>query len=280
MKKQVKNYLLWALALLMTVLMAYYQRVSGPTYPVSGKVKIGNEWVSYTLLRTHGGKKGAPVKIRVNDTLIRGVVEYKRFKSYDSLTSSALRLEGHTLIFELPHLPPAGKMMYRVVLKKGDRKVSLNQGKFVVLRYKGKVPVGILVPHIFFMFLSLLFGSRAFLAVLNREVDHVPYLVTVVMISLVVGGLILGPIVQKYAFGAYWTGWPFGHDLTDNKTFFMVAFWVVAWFKVRKNSAHRLWVIIAMFVMMAVYFIPHSAWGSEIDYTKTAQAPTHVQIKK
>ena len=35
--------------------------------------------------------------------------------------------------------------------------------------------------------------------------------------TLGLGGMILGPIVQKYAFGAYWTGIPFGHDLTDAK---------------------------------------------------------------
>ena len=39
---------------------------------------------------------------------------------------------------------------------------------------------------------------------------------TVVLLFL--GGIIMGPVIQKYAFGAFWTGWPFGHDLTDNKT--------------------------------------------------------------
>ena len=45
------------------------------------------------------------------------------------------------------------------------------------------------------------------------------------------GGLILGPIVQKYAFGAYWTGWPLGNDLTDTKTMGAMLFWLVPlWF--------------------------------------------------
>jgi hypothetical protein len=219
------------------------------------------------------------VSIPVKDTLINGHIEYKRYKSYDTLSSADMTLVEHHLQFELPHLPPAGKMMYRVILKKGDQQVRLNQGKFVVLRYKGKVPVGVLVPHIFFMFLSLLFASRAFLAVLTREAEHAPYLVNVVMASLFLGGLILGPIVQKYAFGAYWTGWPIGHDLTDNKTFLMFVFWLIAWFKIRKDPLHRLWVIVAMFVMMAVYLIPHSAWGSEIDYTKKDTSQQTEQIK-
>ena len=34
--------------------------------------------------------------------------------------------------------------------------------------------------------------------------------------------------VQKAAFGAYWTGFPFGYDLTDNKTVLMWLAWVLA----------------------------------------------------
>jgi hypothetical protein len=93
----------------------------------------------------------------------------------------------------------------------------------------------------------------------------------VVTVSIFIGGLILGPIVQKYAFGAYWTGWPFGHDMTDNKTLFMFIFWVIAWWKLKKNPANKLWPAIAVIVMFAVYLVPHSTMGSEIDYTKTEQ---------
>ena len=89
---------------------------------------------------------------------------------------------------------------------------------------------------------------------------------TVILFFL--GGLILGPIVQKYAFGALWTGWPFGHDLTDNKTIVAFIFWAIALFKVMKNKTHRTWVLIATAALIAVYLIPHSVLGSEIDFTQ------------
>ena len=44
------------------------------------------------------------------------------------------------------------------------------------------------------------------------------YLTFLTMGSLFLGGMLLGPIVQNFAFGDYWTGIPFGWDLTDNKT--------------------------------------------------------------
>lgn len=95
------------------------------------------------------------------------------------------------------------------------------------------------------------------------------FLATIFLIS---GGLILGPIVQKYAFGAYWTGWPlkglfnFG-DMTDNKTAIAVLAWVVALLFTRKNQKARGWIIAASIIMLLVYLIPHSMFGSEIDHT-------------
>jgi uncharacterized BrkB/YihY/UPF0761 family membrane protein len=85
---------------------------------------------------------------------------------------------------------------------------------------------------------------------------------------LAIGGLILGPIVQKYAFDAYWTGWPFGHDLTDNKSLVAFIFWVIALAMLSRNRVRRTWVVVAAVVTLVVFMIPHSMLGSEIDYTK------------
>jgi hypothetical protein len=93
------------------------------------------------------------------------------------------------------------------------------------------------------------------------------------VVGIAIGGLVLGPIVQRYAFGAYWTGWPFGTDLTDDKTLAMWLAWVaaVAVFRWRKDPLDRLarWVTVAAaVVMIAVYLVPHSLRGSELDYSK------------
>ena len=85
---------------------------------------------------------------------------------------------------------------------------------------------------------------------------------------LLVGGLIFGPIVQKYAFGAYWTGWPFGHDLTDTKTGIAMIFWLIALWRGRNHAKGHIWMIIAALITLLIYLIPHSVLGSELDYTK------------
>ncbi len=83
--------------------------------------------------------------------------------------------------------------------------------------------------------------------------------------------MILGPIVQKYAFGAFWTGVPFGYDLTDNKTLIMWIVWAAVcglfvWKRMRSVLAERVSVILVAVVMVVVYLIPHSLRGSELDY--------------
>jgi len=80
--------------------------------------------------------------------------------------------------------------------------------------------------------------------------------------------MILGPLVQKFAFGAYWTGVPFGWDLTDNKTLIAMIFWLMASWRVLKGNAeqNRWWVVLAVVVMFIVFLIPHSMMGSELNY--------------
>ncbi len=77
--------------------------------------------------------------------------------------------------------------------------------------------------------------------------------------------MILGPLVQKYAFGELWTGVPFGWDLTDNKTLIAFIFWILAVVMNRKKE-RPLYTALAAVVLLLVYSIPHSMFGSELDY--------------
>ena len=86
------------------------------------------------------------------------------------------------------------------------------------------------------------------------------------VIMLFIGGFIFGPLVQHAAFGPWWTGFPFGTDLTDNKTLLSFLFFVAALATLKWK--HNKWVVcLAVLIMITVFTIPHSAYGSEYDYT-------------
>ncbi len=274
MKSKSRNRGLWVLAIVLTFAFIIYQRATGPTYPHKGSVDIAGQTVDYELLRSYETGNNAPVEIDVPAKDVSGVFTYKRYKSYDEWTSVEMKRDGKTLKAEIPMQPPAGKVEYKVELNYNGQTISLTEEP-VVLRYKGAVPKPVLVPHIFFMFISMLFGMRAGIEALFKG-DDSKYYVGVTLICLFVGGIILGPIVQKFAFGEYWTGWPNGTDLTDNKTAITLVFWIIAFVMLVRDKMHRIMVIAGALVMVAVYIIPHSARGSEIDYTKNETPQTEI----
>lgn len=264
--KKYKSTLIWIFAILFTLGIAYYQRATGPTHPVTGKITIHNNDIRFKLPRTSDSETGEQVRIKVSDNTVKGIFEYKRYKSNDTLSSIEMTRDGEYLVATVPPQPAAGKVQYKITLESGTEKYSLTDD-WVVLRYKGAVPLGVLIPHIILMFLAMLFSTRTGLEALFKGISTYRYCF-VTLVTLFIGGGILGPIVQKYAFDAYWTGWPFGHDLTDNKTVVALLFWGIAFFKLSKNKLDRKWAIIAAIILLAVYLVPHSVLGSEIDYTQ------------
>jgi hypothetical protein len=66
----------------------------------------------------------------------------------------------------LPVQPAAGKLEYYVVLETADGRVRIPEDDTLILRYKDPVPLGLLVPHVIFMFIALLVGVRAALGAL------------------------------------------------------------------------------------------------------------------
>lgn len=260
-----KSRSVWILALAVTLASAVYQRMTGPTHPVRGSKTVGGELINYRLIRSHGGDGDAEVRIGA-PAAVEGSLMWRRFKTRDEFAYTPMAREGQELVGRLPHQPPAGKLEYRVILQREGERVWLT-GEPVIIRFKGAVPIAVLSVHVLAMFAGMLLSNRAGLGVLLSKEQPSAKLVGWTLVLLTVGGMFLGPVVQKYAFGAYWTGWPFGTDLTDNKTAVAWLAWILAWAAVRRNwSRAGVWVLAAAVATLAVYLIPHSMFGSELKY--------------
>lgn len=262
-----KNILFWFLAFMIMVGAAIYQRVTGPTHPYRGKVEISSqETLKYKLLRSHNTDVAAPVDLVVPDKNIIGKVVYKRYKSYDEWHIEDMTRDGDKLKAVLPQLPAAGKMMYYVKLGTDENNLTPTPKEPIILRYKDPVPDWVLIPHIIFMFVAMVFSVRGGIeGLINGNKIYFYTIWTTVLFFI--GGFVFGPIVQKYAFGAYWTGFPFGHDLTDNKVLFSIVFWIFALWRIPKDPKNgRWWVVLASISLLAIYMIPHSMLGSELDF--------------
>jgi hypothetical protein len=202
------------------------------------------------------------------------MLRWRRYPTDDAWAAVPMTRDGGELVAALPIQPPAGKVEYLVELMAGSAsaRIPADAEETVILRYRGAVPAIVLVPHIVLMALAMLVGVRAGAGALVGDGDH-RRLTTVTLVGLAAGGLIYGPITQRYAFGAFWTGIPFGWDLTDNKTLVMWLGWAVAWVAhTRRWRAARGLVVLAAVLMLVVYVIPHSLKGSQFDYTRLTPA--------
>jgi len=270
--------LLWVAAIILMLSAATYQRQTGPTYPLRGEIVVGPETYSYALVRSQETTAEARVALPTPGAAASGVLSFRRYPTQDEFATVDLLEEdgeeGPELAAYLPLQPAAGKVEYFVEVETSAGSARIPEAEAaeatIVLRYKDPVPGPLLVSHVLAMFFTVLVGMRTGLGAIFAP-GNIRTLTWVTLTGMTIGGLVLGPFVQKYAFGAYWTGFPWGYDLTDNKLLIMWLVWVAAASALgtrekKKTAPGRVAVAMAALVMVAVYLIPHSMRGSELDY--------------
>jgi len=266
--------ILWVLAVLLMAATVVYQRRTGPTHPLRGSVTVAGVATSYKLIRSEETVREA--RVALPDPGVPGTLVWRRFPLQEAWTRQPMLREQKDgkaeLAGYLPKQPAAGKLEYTVELGEGPGTVRLPESGPVVLRYKGPVALAVLLPHVAMMFIAVLLGLRTGLGALVGATAP-RRLLWLTLGCMTLGGLILGPFVQKAAFGHYWTGFPWGYDLTDNKTLLMWGVWVLAAIVAgprprSREGWSRAAVLAATLAMAVVYLIPHSMRGSQLDYSK------------
>ena len=262
----------WTLAVVLTLVSLVWQRMSGPTYPAGGRVSLGGQVYRLVLSRSNSTSSDQVVTVRIGDPAVNGQVVWRRYPTSEPWQVLELRREGSELRALLPRQPASGKLEYQVRLRRGVEQAVFPE-RPAITRFRGDPPVAVLAPHILAMFLGMLFATRAGIEALAPRGD-LRRLAWATLGLFLVGGFVLGPLVQHYAFGELWTGVPFGWDLTDNKTLVAVLAWVLAVWRLRGGRPGRGATIAAAVVTLAVFAIPHSTWGSQIDWGKVSARPT------
>ncbi len=254
-----KKRLYWLVAILMTVVISVYQRMTGPTHPKRVKIEMNGEFYQTKLPRS-GVQEDELVRLKGLPAEAKAEIHYRRYPTDDPYTTADISwIEGEWQAV-LPVQPVAGKLQYYITVNGQDYPAS----EPLVIRFRNDVPVGIILPHVLFMFAAMLFAIYTFLLVVTGQAYQKWLKITVV--TLFIGGFMLGPLMQHVAFGPWWTGFPFGTDLTDNKTLISFLFFLGALASMRWK--HNRWVVaLAVLIMVVIFSIPHSTNGSEYNYT-------------
>ena len=270
----------WFLAILITLAAIIYQRKTGPTYDKKVEIEVNKNTQELKLVRSIEIGSDGGVKLHIEDKSIQAKLYYKRFLTDDEYTSVDFKYfeksfdsfimnkvfgvtEEKGWFAALPDQPMAGKIQYYFEVYDDDGKETYMKDNPIVVRYKGAVPGSVLIPHIFFMFFAMLLGNLAGIMAIFKN-QRFKFYTSVTLLTLFIGGMVLGPIVQWYAFGEAWAGIPFAWDLTDNKTLLAFIFWALAYF-INRNKERPVYTIVASIIMLIVYSIPHSMYGSQLD---------------
>ncbi|MEE4272348.1 MAG: hypothetical protein V2I67_11770 [Thermoanaerobaculales bacterium] len=287
MSTKIGTVTIWIAAFFLTVTLAVFQRMTGPSYPLRGEVAAtgGAPGFATSLPRSHGGEGGLEVTVEAPPGWDGGALEWRRYPTADDWSVLPMaRGEDGAFSAVVPHQPPAGKVEYRILLTAGVEKAVFPADEPAVARFRGDVPAWVLIPHILAMFSSMLVSSRALLEAVRPSTPDPRWSVVVAMGLLIVGGLILGPIVQKFAFGEFWTGWPNGSDLTDNKTLIAFLAWLPVTVLALRGKRLRTALVLGWLAMMGAFLIPHSLRGSEMDWSegeiKTGQVVERLGIDR
>jgi hypothetical protein len=256
--------LLWAAAGLITLSAAAWQWWTGPSRPKQGEAVISGETVPYRFLRS--GISGEPLRVAITaPEEFTGTLRWRRHPGEEPFGGITMLRDGEELFGLLPHQPPAGRLEYSLVLAGPSGLTRIPAEGPVVMRFRGRVPPTLLIPHIGILFLSMLIGVRAGLGALWVRPETF-LLSRVTLAGITVGGMILGPIVQKFAFDAFWRGWPLGGDPTNDKTLVLWLAWVVAVLAVaatrdKTDRFARTLVVAAAVVTTFVSLVPQSLRG-------------------
>ncbi|MDZ7814660.1 MAG: hypothetical protein U5N86_01245 [Planctomycetota bacterium] len=189
-----------------------------------------------------------------------------------------VRAEGTDLYCaSLEGKPKLGRWFYRFHAYYGDEDAVFAQEgdtNFFVT-FEGDVPMLLLVSHIALMIATVILFIFVFYYSLEKLVNRrngkelylSAFLGTAVFLF---AAFVLGPPISGYAFGEPFGAWPFGTDITDTKSFWLIVLWLIPLFlragQLTGNEKHNrisarafAWFcLLALVFSLIVFMIPHS----------------------
>ncbi|HVP37233.1 MAG TPA: hypothetical protein VMT04_09585 [Terriglobales bacterium] len=211
---------------------------------------------------------------------------YKIGKGESQFTSLKMQpVEGTNDQFSavIPSQPKGKRAYYYLSLSDSQgkkiltlpEKIDLLNNPFLI-KFKGKVPPYVIVPHVLFMFASVFFVFLVMFA--SWEIlwgkDSLRKLSLDSLWALIlsfVGGVPLGILMTSLTFGETWGGFPVFTDITDSKTSILIFYWLIFVILIKgsafkKDKTKNLlpdkilaWFgILGYILTLAIYLIPHS----------------------
>ncbi len=266
-------------ALACTVVLLGAARLMSVTNPRDVRVTEGDVTLSHRTVTEVFGPTQIRLEVRIDVPAgCRLYAQYLPPGSDSVQRRGFIREGGNRMGVYLPPYRQGDKVRYAIQLVRHDgTQVRMPRGGgWYVVRYKAHADTWVLVAHVAAMFAGFFCMVLAFFAAVRALRSGAGKRGAMaatrwVLLFTFLGGGPLGFILNRQTFGPAWEGYPFGVDITDNKTMIMFLFWLVsallAWgsFVGRGEERDRLGakgfaraVVASFIVSLALFLIPHS----------------------
>jgi di/tricarboxylate transporter len=279
----------WKLGIAFVVMFLLFALSKGSTHRRQVMVveKLGARIVHLTT-KEHIGAGDALVKAVVSTThpLAPGSVRlhYKIGKRGNLFWAPMERIAASdTFAGAVPHQEKGRRVYYYLQVETPQGQVVTAPdapapgGEWVSFRFKGKVNLFVTIGHVLCMFAAVFILLVAFFYAFDilcgrRSVHQALKPILWALLFLFIGGFPLGWIMNAQTFGSpWWEAFPFGWDITDNKTQLVFLYWLVLILLVYRSLFTRdsprdlirpkqfAWLtILGTLLTLGIYLIPHS----------------------
>ena len=114
-----KKFLYWLIAIVITLVLSVYQRMTGPTNPKRVTVELNGESYKLRLPRS-GVQQDEIVKLKDVPRDAEAQLHYRRYPTADEYTTVDFKWEDDQWQAALPVQPVAGKLEYYITVKGKD----------------------------------------------------------------------------------------------------------------------------------------------------------------
>jgi len=138
-----KKSVCWFLAVIITLALSIYQRMTGPTHPKKVDIELRGDNYQIKLPRS-GVQKDEIVTLKDITAVVKSQLHYRRYPTTNDYTTVDFQWTGAAWQAALPVQPIAGKLQYYITV---DGKDYLKDEP-VIIRFRNDVPAYILIPHL------------------------------------------------------------------------------------------------------------------------------------
>ncbi len=268
--------------ILISLLIFVVARRMSKNRPFETEVTCGDVHVTHSTVFEHVGPGQPEIILNVTPPVeIDAVVRYRTPGEEVFETVGMSEISEGVWVAGLPGKEKVSRIEYgfrisRAEVSEVGTSTASSETGYYLTKYKGEVSVTVLVLHILCMFAAFFFLVEALIGAfamlfMGEEKEFTVAQVRWVLLFTFLGGWPLGFALNWQRFGMCWEGFPFGYDITDNKTQLIAIFWlivaVLSWKSFMCSRTGRdvvgpgvfaVAVIVASVLSLALYLVPHS----------------------